>query len=191
MLQMRAIWAAVGIVGLVIVGAAVWFRGWAHATENSGSVAYWGLVTSLAGLYVSVVGFTLALEQIAKSRSAAEAAEHALSEIRGKLSSLSATGDLERAKLALEALDAGVYDGRPKEARVQLGSARIAFVRISELHLDVFEEIQDQVAAVPAEIADAIDVLDGGAKEGISKIRGILRSHLDLVNRMQVRITRG
>jgi hypothetical protein len=191
MMNMRVVWIIIFAACVAVSVALAMGYPALSSSSNTALVGYLGLVLGAIGVLASVVGFALALEQIAKSRSASEAAELALLDIKSKLSSLSATGDLERAKLALEGLDAGIHDGKPKDARIQLVQARMAFVRIGELQLEIFADVQDQVLAVPGEIADVIDGIDSGGKDTLSKVRGLLRGHLDLASRMQIRMTRG
>lgn len=153
------------------------------------------MVMSVAGLYVSVAGFSIALAQIQRSLTASEAAKSALAEIKTKLSSLNASSEIEKARLALETADKELFAGRYRDAPLSLNAVRIALVRIAELKLEVFADMQAQIAAIPSEIAEMIEEIEAVSKETDKdvklRVRRLMRSHSELINRMQVRITGG
>lgn len=150
-----------------------------------------GLYLSILGIYGTLVGFILAFEQIRKSISASEASENALKEIKAKLSSLSASGEIERARFALEESERSLHANRHKELKHGLSPARQSFVRIIELDLDIFADIKPQLTASVEEMAGILDRSDEVDKDYQRSVGGLIRTYTDLASIMQVRMSRG
>lgn len=188
---MRVIWAllaALGI-GLAIAGLASWR--WAAAENSADVVAGAGLYLSVLGIYGTLVGFILAFEQIRKSISASEASEKTLTEIKAKLSSLSASGEIERARFALEEAERSLHANRHKELKFGLSPARQSFVRIVELDLDIFSDLKPQLSASIVEMAGILDRTDEVDKDFQRTVGGLIRTYSDIASQMQVRMSRG
>lgn len=189
--DMQVIWTllvAAGL-GLLVAGFLAWK--WASTVANAGTISGLGLYLSVAGLYGTLIGFTLALEQIRKGTSASEAAESALIDIKSKLSSLNASGEIERARFALEEAERSVYAGRIKELKFSLAPARQCFLKLTELDLDIFSDLNSKLEASVEEMSSILDKADEGDKDYIKNVAGYVRTYIDLTSRMQVRITRG
>lgn len=77
----------------------------------------WGNIASLAGVLISIVGFTLTLIGVIKSRSAAESAKSSAAEVRQKLAIKTSLVDLTRVASEVEELKlfhrANVWDALP------------------------------------------------------------------------------
>jgi hypothetical protein len=188
---MRTAWALLAAAGVAILGFAYGFRHWGLAEASAYSVSYLGLVTGVLGLYCSIVGFTLAIHQIVKSRSSTEAAKAALDDVRAKLSTITASGEIEKARFALEEAERHILDSRPpKNIRHTISPARQCFVRLHELDLPLFADLKQQIEAVVKELYEIADTQDWD-KDSIIKNAGLVRSYIDLTNRLQVRMNRG
>lgn len=188
---MKTAWAFLATVGLAILGAAYGFREWGAAEGNAYVVGYFGLLTGILGLYFSVVGFTLAIQQIVKSRSATEAAKQALEDVKSKLSTITASGEIEKARFALEETERHILDSKPpKNVRHTISPARQCFVRLHELDLPMFADLKAQIEAIVKELYEIADTQEWD-KDTVIKNAGLVRSYIDLTNRLQVRMGRG
>ena len=80
----------------------------------------WGNLASVLGVIISVVGFTLAVCQIRKTKTAAEAAKTAADNARAALSRSITIGDLDRASERIERVKTEVGLGRIDIAKEHL-----------------------------------------------------------------------
>lgn len=188
---MRVIWTLVGALGLGLTIAGILSWRWATAEASAQNVAAAGLFLAVGGLFATLVGFILAIEQIRKGTSASEAAETAIDDIRNKLTSLSASGEIERARFALEESERAIHAGRVKEVKFSLSPARQCLLRIRELDLDIFGDLHVQTEAAIEEMGTILDRVDDGDKDYLRSLTGFVRSYTDLISRMQVRMARG
>lgn len=188
---MKIAWTLIAAVGAALVIWSVLAWPWATASQNQVLIAAAGFVIGLLGLYASLVGFTIAFQQIRKSIDATGAAERTLNEVKEKLTSLSASGEIERARFALEEAERSIHANRSKDVKYSLSPARQCLLRIVELDLAIFSDLRPNLDAAIVEIGEILDRVDDGDKDYLRSLSGFVRTYNDLTSRMQVRMTRG
>ncbi|WP_340644126.1 hypothetical protein [Phenylobacterium sp.] len=155
-----------------------------------------GLCVRVVGTVVTIVGFVIAVQQLRKTRSAAEAGNKAISELKAKLTTYSAVSEIARAMAALKETDRHLKHGGWADAVDSYTEVRQAMNRLAELPSSIDEpkreQLRDAIEQV-AELCKKLDVATLSQKKpgGIAGAIHLNRQHGDFLARISIHIEQG
>lgn len=169
---------------------------WAFNPSHAADVAGWGFWLGALGLLLTVVGFAVTLRQLAKTKSAAEAAKSEVDRIQSSMKQYDSAHEVSRASYALgvarkhfknEAWDDGADSY--SDVRNSLISLK---ANIDDLDIDTIRSIDKSTLYVDkiCERVDRGDFVNTG-RDDVAKIISVMRQHDQLITSIKIHIQKG
>ena len=184
-----AAWLLYVAVAIAVIVALSYSHAWFARPENGSRVAYVSFWLAVGGVLLTAAGFLVTFQQLIKIVTASEAADNALNQARRSLAALACSGEVERAKIHLRACQEASRIGDPAAFQISLIEARQVLFRIQQRKLPQFSAYSDEIAQSVADMAHLSDQLDGTEEVAVGKLSGWLRTHTDLVDKLEVKLS--
>lgn len=182
-------WLLYVAIAIAVIVALGYSHPWFLQSENSSTVAYASFWLAVGGVLLTAAGFLVTLQQLIKIVTASEAADNALNMARRSLAALACSGEVERAKIHLRACQEASRIGDPAAFQISLIEARQVLFRIQQRKLPQFSDYSDEISQSVTDMAQLSDQIDGTEAVSVSKLNGWLRTHTDLVDKLEVKLS--
>jgi hypothetical protein len=154
-----------------------------------------GIVLSVWGLWISLAGFGITFWQLARTKSAAQAATEALDEVRSRVSTYDAVVETSRAIAFIRETQRHLKVPSWESAVVSYNGARESLVRLIELPSKIAQPDKDNLAVVLADITSLCDRIEAGLlRQRVTVDRGkalrVSKDHEELVLRLGIALQR-
>ncbi|MFN4042179.1 MAG: hypothetical protein ACK4I0_10995 [Brevundimonas sp.] len=170
-------------------------QAWASIAENSVSLSIWSFYLGIAGLFASVIGFSITLWQLVRTASAAKAATLAVTGIKSKFAAYDTLTEMTKASSSLKETLKHLKNAAWPDAIDSYSAAMSSTVRVAELSNDLTESERDSLGSVTEGIKRSSNRLETAKSKNIERFDGskesaLIRSHMTILTQITVSVER-
>ncbi|MDF2638125.1 MAG: hypothetical protein K0R64_1109 [Novosphingobium lindaniclasticum] len=168
---------------------------WPFDVQNAGAVAGWGFWLAIFGMFLTLLGFGVTLKQLAKTKSATDAATAEVARIRSSLDAYDAAQEASRAQYALKTTRRYISNDLWNDVLSSYDDVRKSIITIrssSNESLILYDQKFDDAVRYIEKLCHRIEAGAGPrmTEAGKAKTLTVLRQHEQLLHEVNIVLQR-